>query len=202
MMKKLLGLLVVALFCLATANASTMGSVVCGSDSGPGPGDPLFSGSYTCTVPAIPLGDTLNSIDLVIENSFDQGEAGTNAVVFTYTISGFNSVTALTTTVSGSVGPSSESVSTTGMPSCLVTTVGSLDCPEMSGDLTTSFTVTGGASSWLSGGVNGTGNDSTIVSVDYSYSGPTAQTPEPATLLLIGGGLVGLALAVRRRQKV
>jgi hypothetical protein len=35
----------------------------------------------------------------------------------------------------------------------------------------------------------------------YTYS-PTVTTPEPASLMMIGGGLVGLALLARRKRKV
>jgi len=210
-MKKLLGLLVVALFCLASANASTVtcsltsGSLTNSAQATANGQDPTFSGGlFTCTVPSIPLGDSLDSVDLVISNSFAGGTSSTtNEVQFIYTTSDFNGMTSLTTTEEGVTSSTAGAIaSQTGIPLCTSDGIEGIDCPEMSGDLTqpgNSFTVTG-SSSWLSGSLASGGSDTYSAALDYTY-GPVGQTPEPATLLLMGSGLVGLALAARRRQK-
>jgi hypothetical protein len=46
------------------------------------------------------------------------------------------------------------------------------------------------------GGVGAAGNDSARLSIQYEYA---SLTPEPATLSLIGGALLGLGLFARKR---
>jgi hypothetical protein len=211
MMNKLLGLLAVALFCVATANASI---VPCSLTSGPLTNSaqaladgqhPTFAGAtFTCTVPSIPLGDSLDSVDLLIYNSFDSGTStSTNKVQFSYTTSGFNGMTGLTSTVQGVISSATGAiVSQTGIPVCTSDGGEGIDCSEMSGDLTqpgNSFTVTG-ASSWLVGSLAEGGNNTYTTVLDYTYD-PLPQTPEPTTLLLMGSGFVGLALGARRRLR-
>jgi hypothetical protein len=45
------------------------------------------------------------------------------------------------------------------------------------------------------------GWDLTLDSLELSFRDPPTQTPEPASLALLGAGLVGLGLASRRRRK-
>jgi hypothetical protein len=64
---------------------------------------------------------------------------------------------------------------------------------------TLSFTVTplstGGDS-----GIGAAGDDSAEVLIAFTYSS-TSSVPEPASLLLIGGGLIGLGVFARRKRR-
>ena len=216
MTKKLLGLFFGALFSMATLNATV---VSCTQSGGGNPATFTTGGSqavlsdsiFTCPAFTIPAGDTLTSVSLQISNSFSQATVGqTNTIDFTYTISGFDAVTALTTSSSSNAGSGDMGGATDfggivsqapgGATGC--TNGGSpllTDCSEIT-PVTTSFTVTG-SSSWQTAGPSLTsgGSDGFNVTEIYTYSAPST-VPEPASLMMIGGGLVGLAMLVRKRK--
>jgi hypothetical protein len=174
-------------------------------------GTPTFSGTFTCGGFAIPTGYTLTDVDLFISNDYSLGTIGTtNTVDFAYTTTGYDSL-ALSTSVSGTGASSVSSslggiISESGVPACaLVTgTVNTIDCdysPLLSNPPTSSFgafTVSGSAT-WVAGSLQLGGTDEFNVSAIFTYSLTPTGTPEPASLLLIGGGLLGLALVGRRK---
>ncbi len=219
MTKKLLGLLIGAL-CISTAyaipltctqtNAGTGDPATFpgGAGAGSGGAQSVFSGVvYTCNAPTVPVGDTLTSVTVNISNSFSQGiQSQTNTVNFSYTFGTFAGVNGLTTSSSSNPGTLQNGAATDvgGIVSenpggeCVAINSTVTSCTTNSGTQL-SFTITG-SSSWGAGGLTSGGSDGFGVSGSYTYV-PTASIPEPASLLMVGGGLVGLALATRRRKK-
>ncbi len=216
MTKKLLCLLAGALFCISTVHATTLSC----SETNTGTGDPgvfltggtnaAFSGVvFTCDAPVVPLGDTLSSVTIDISNSFAGAiEGQTNTIDFTYTLGGFSGVTGLTLSntsgpTTGNGGTSSdvnEVVSEAPVSPVQCTAVDDMNvsCTELT-PAVLSFTITG-ASNWVTGGLTTGGSDEFSVTGSYVLS--TATTPEPASLMMIGGGLAGLAMLARRKRKV
>ena len=208
MTNRLLGSLILAIFCVSTAGATTIPcSLTSGVDPavntappGTTPNPTLTNVTWTCSAYTVPLGQTLTQVDIIIHNDYSLGSSDDTVVDFSDTISGFNT-TSLKTFVSGGITSTSGGITTQtpGPNLCTATGTNSVDCEETGLHITSSFnavTVTGN-SSWVSGGVEPTGG------VDFNVEEVVtlSSAPEPASLLTLGGGLAVLALLARRRRQ-
>jgi len=213
MMTKLSGcLLVVALTLLipSYAKANTSTTETCGSASSGTGVNPVISGAtITCAAFAVPSGDTLTSVEMLITNSFSGGVTGqTNTVQFIYSGTGFDAVTGLTTTSTSNATTASDGAATdtggvTGeVPGSTCSEVGptTVTCYEET-PVPTSFSMTV-SSSWIAGGTIDTGADGAAIDAIFTYTPiapPTA--PEPSSLGLLGGGLLVLGYFARAKRK-
>jgi hypothetical protein len=208
MKKKLIGLSLVTLVFTVAASASTM-QQYCGGDTltntSTGFPDPFLTGfGISCASFTVPTGYTLTSVDLTINDDFSSAfGTGTSTSQLTYTFTGF-SLSQLTSTVSG-IG-SSGAPAFTGTGCTLPGTFGNataIDCTDTSVGVpsTTSFNglSISVSETWSAGGLQSNGAETINISEFFTYT-PTVSTPEPASLMMIGGGLIGLAMLARRKR--
>ena len=204
-------LVVIALALLTTSYAkATTVSEPCGSvNAGPGVNPTLSGALFTCAAFAVPSGDTLTSVGMLIGNGFSAGIAGqTNTLQFTYSGSGFDAVTGLTTTststaISGSDGETSDLggvVAEVPGSTCSETGPTTVECFEVT-PVPTSFSMTVSCS-WLAGGTTDVGSDGVTIDAIFTYV-PTATPPlpEPSSLVLLGSGLLVLGYFARAKRK-
>ena len=217
MTKKFLGLMFVALLCVGIAGAATLTETCApttNSANNVGGLTPFstVAGYATCAGFSMPASNTLISIQLYITNSFSGAFSDgnqINTILYSYTISGFGTLTTAASTLQGTVNSGLDLFSPNSSP-CTPNqdSIGfeqaTLYCIQTPGQVATSPTavtsvVISGISSWVSGsaGFNTGGNSSFTVLAKFTYGDLSA--PEPASMLLVGGGLIGLALASRKR---
>lgn len=217
MTKKLLGLLVVALLGvgLASGMSITQGCSGGAGANGAGGNLPSASGFSTCPSFTIPVGDTLTSVEIVMNGDYQLALSGGNTLVWTYTMNGAGNSATLNPqpstqeNVEGNSGVSSAYVWSNpagcSSPDNVFPLADGSDCTTgegiNSGTLFQAFNVTiSGAWAGGSAGISTSGSEGAqVVEAIYTYV-PTGTVPEPATLLMIGGGLIGLAVYSRRKR--
>jgi hypothetical protein len=207
-MKKILAVLFLT-GCSVALNASSL-TVECtettnGNNAAGGAGNPVITNSvFSCASLAgsLPGGDILQQVSILISNSFSQATfPATDQINFSYTSSGFNGFSTLTTsTFTNNSTSSNVGGIVGGSPvgeTCVNVDATDLTCTQTGAPTAVAFTITG-SDTWISGSQTSTGSNGFNVYETYTYTGPA---PEPASLMMVGGGLLGLGLIVRRKRK-
>jgi len=211
MTKKLLGVLFVTLL-FTTVAMATQVSEYCGSSVQGGPGEPVLSAfGVTCAAFTIPMGDTLTAVDILVDDEFT-GAAGASTITYTYTITSGNftpnwTAVASGSGISGAGAPSAGCATTSTTPptnayDCSYSPFSGISNPPTGSYGPVTLTV---SDAWGAGSAGLLSGGATILNVyeydTYSATPPPVTTPEPASLLMIGGGLVGLAILSRRKRR-
>jgi len=173
-------------------------------------------GTITCNSFTVPPGETLSTIVIGITDDANQSVDTNSQITWVWTYSG------IALNPSNPAGTFSETGNGVGaFGNC--TGTGSLICDAnatfspvvgingapVTGTPTGTFTftvtpcVSGPGDVQVCGGSDGlgpTGADSAQVLISFTYV-PTSTVPEPATLFLIGSGLIGLGVIARRKHQ-
>jgi len=217
MTKKLLGGLFLSLLCAAVGSAAIVVDNPCSISGGSasGPGTPTVTGTATCNGFTLPANQTLLAVELFVQNDYQLGAGGgLNTIIYTYTVSNSN-ITGISSTVSGGGGSGSYTtisniaactfgVDAGGFPSnntadCagMGIVTGGVGPNHVGGSVST--IVLSGVGTWVSGspGLQINGSEGFSISARFTYADLSA--PEPASMLMVGGGLIALALAGRKK---
>lgn len=202
-MKKLLLLMVGCLLVAGVASASTILFGCTGVTGATGVNSFATTGLVCDTTGITPAtmaaaGWTIQDVSLEIYNDFSLGALTNDSFTFTWTIPAAFTGAPATCVVSGFGGATNYT------------------CGASSGPNTTTLfdTTSGTWGTYLTGGAGGavasvSGNGLSLstngvidarITLDLDY-GPTGTTPEPMTMMLVGGGLLGLGLAASKLRK-
>lgn len=224
MAKKLLGLLAAGILGASLASASTVNAVCTGGVGGSSPNSgqvnsttagstPSLSQTLSCTGFTVPPNYTLDQVDIFIQGGYNNGNkfATTgNTLNWVYTVSN------VTPPLQGSstevvVGGNAPQTYTFNGCTNVVVIGNTEDCTTYFAPGTTSilgsnpstplpgeFNI-GVTANWTPGssGLASGGAESYTITVQYTYS----FVPEPASMILIGSGLLGVGLFARRKRK-
>jgi hypothetical protein len=213
-MKKYFGLLAGGLAMIAFQSTASAAFIECGG-VGSGSGNTVFGsgstvgsvlvsgGTATITCPSftLPALNSLVSVDLNLHDDAQSPANSTSAVQWTWTQT---SATPSGVTGNGAIETSTASGST--FTGCVTTGVGNLPVcdatatfadPVAAGGTVNSIVFTVSAAA-INGGVSSIGSDSASLYIQFDEAAPA---PEPATLTLVGGSLIGLGLIARKRRK-
>jgi hypothetical protein len=168
-----------------------------GSDFDFADGGTDYSGTWTFTYTPFVLGTTINSASILIA-IFDHDSSAAGNQVALFSVNGTPLTAELNTLFEGSGGTNFEyNIYTLNLP-------GSLFPSLLGGSTTIILNLQGPGQVNLVGfglvetEANGAGVDYSVLAIDYTE--PVSEIPEPTSTLLVGGGLLGLALAGRRRK--
>jgi len=217
-MRKLLMLMVAFALVCGVASASSL-FIVC---SNPGAvsvngantfaSTPLFCPQFS----TLPAGDSLYSVTIKIEDSFNQANPFATSNSFTFTYTSIDADLHLAngalpnTCVTSGVGASTTCVDTiTGSGGTLIALgefyqLGNVITSNLAayiGGGTFQVGMVAGAPGASGGSVLGTGDIAATAFVTYTYLPNAVGSPEPMTMMLVGGGLLGLGLLVSKRRK-
>lgn len=215
MTKKLLGLLFVTLLFTTVAMATQVGEF-CGANVMLGPGEPTVPAGFTATCAAftVPLGDTLTGVDILVDDEFTSA-AGASTVTFSFTVTGGTftpiSWSAVASNTGGGIsGPGTPgagcSLTTLNPPTnaydCAASPFTAISSPSGGPAKVYGANAIGISDAWAMGSAGLLEGGTTNLNVyEYFTYSVTPTTPEPASLVMVGGGLIGLAMLVRRKRR-